>query len=180
MESHTEQPFRLLGLPPELRLRIYECHFEDGPPQDIDLLAARQHAPTLALAATCRLIRQEVSPFLPASLRRVISSVVSNPPFPISALDISLTADLPCTPAESDRLRATVRVQDNGQVEVIEFLKEGDDDECENGLILLTAENLRVSLKRRDDPRFLHIGNILRAVLAGFGWHIPPIESRPG
>lgn len=43
MDSIT--PFRLLELPPELRIMIYEYTFGDNAPQDLDLLNIQEHYP---------------------------------------------------------------------------------------------------------------------------------------
>ncbi|KAK4894329.1 hypothetical protein LTR27_007462 [Elasticomyces elasticus] len=51
---------RLLALPPELRVRIYECLFEDEPQHpDMDLFAMKHFAPNCAILRTSRLIRRE-------------------------------------------------------------------------------------------------------------------------
>ncbi|KAK4962411.1 hypothetical protein LTR10_000037 [Elasticomyces elasticus] len=58
------QPFRLLDLPAELRVRIYESLFEpnSGTPQEISLLDIHKHVPELAVLATSRLVRREAYP----------------------------------------------------------------------------------------------------------------------
>ncbi|KAK5739894.1 hypothetical protein LTR17_004990 [Elasticomyces elasticus] len=53
-------PLRLLALPPELRVRIYECLFEDESQHpDMDLFAIQHLAPNCAILRTSRLIRRE-------------------------------------------------------------------------------------------------------------------------
>ncbi|KAK5739893.1 hypothetical protein LTR17_004989 [Elasticomyces elasticus] len=51
---------RLLALPAELRVRIYECLFEDESQQlEIDISLVKDHAPKVAIVAVSRLLRRE-------------------------------------------------------------------------------------------------------------------------
>ncbi|KAK4894328.1 hypothetical protein LTR27_007461 [Elasticomyces elasticus] len=53
-------PSRFVALPAELRVRIYECLFEDESPQgEIDISLVKDHAPTVAIVAVSRLTRRE-------------------------------------------------------------------------------------------------------------------------
>ncbi|KAK5676929.1 hypothetical protein LTS10_010693 [Elasticomyces elasticus] len=59
MASHSA-PFRFLALPPELRVRIYECLCEDESQHlDMDLFAIQDFVPNPAILSTSRLIRRE-------------------------------------------------------------------------------------------------------------------------
>ncbi|KAK5708478.1 hypothetical protein LTR17_020657 [Elasticomyces elasticus] len=60
--ADEEQPFRLLDLPPELRVRIYECLYQDESVGDLDYLTLREHVPSVAITLTNRLIRHEAMP----------------------------------------------------------------------------------------------------------------------
>ncbi|KAK3629960.1 hypothetical protein LTR56_017719 [Elasticomyces elasticus] len=58
------KPFRLLDLPPELRVRIYECFFEPSLHSSIridilDVEKIKRNAPDLAILATNHLVRRE-------------------------------------------------------------------------------------------------------------------------
>ncbi|KAK5730097.1 hypothetical protein LTR15_000031 [Elasticomyces elasticus] len=54
------QPSRLLALPAELRIRIYECLCEnESPHPDMDLFAIQDFVPNPAILSTSRLIRRE-------------------------------------------------------------------------------------------------------------------------
>ncbi|KAK5703267.1 hypothetical protein LTR97_004216 [Elasticomyces elasticus] len=58
--ADNDQHFRLLDLPPELRVRIYECFFElPTSLEATSIFEAQQQAPSLAIAVTSRLIRHE-------------------------------------------------------------------------------------------------------------------------
>ncbi|KAK3629955.1 hypothetical protein LTR56_017714 [Elasticomyces elasticus] len=58
MADHV--PSRLLALPAELRVRIYDCLFEDESQQlEIDISLIKDHAPKVAIVAVSRLIRRE-------------------------------------------------------------------------------------------------------------------------
>ncbi|KAK3629961.1 hypothetical protein LTR56_017720 [Elasticomyces elasticus] len=61
-----DQPFRFLDLPPELRVRIYECFFEPNSQHDfstrinmLDIETIKRQAPDLAILGTSHLVRRE-------------------------------------------------------------------------------------------------------------------------
>ncbi|KAK4894325.1 hypothetical protein LTR27_007458 [Elasticomyces elasticus] len=62
--ADNARPFRLLDLPAELRVRIYESFFEPDPgtPQEISLFDIQKHVPELAVLATSHLVRREAYP----------------------------------------------------------------------------------------------------------------------
>ncbi|KAK6392626.1 hypothetical protein LTR65_003399 [Meristemomyces frigidus] len=66
----TAKPCRLLALPPELRICIYDYVFLDDSPSDIDIFAARLHAPTSALVGTCHQIQKEAEGIYQQELTR--------------------------------------------------------------------------------------------------------------
>ncbi|KAK5736840.1 hypothetical protein LTR17_007165 [Elasticomyces elasticus] len=62
--TSDDKHFRLLDLPPELRVRIYECFFEPSLHSStridiLDVETIKRHAPDLAILATCHLVRRE-------------------------------------------------------------------------------------------------------------------------
>ncbi|KAK5736836.1 hypothetical protein LTR17_007161 [Elasticomyces elasticus] len=70
MANHG-QPSRLLTLPPELRVRVYECLFEAESQQpDIDLFAVKDFAPNPAILSTNHLIRHEALPIAQPAITR--------------------------------------------------------------------------------------------------------------
>lgn len=63
-------PSRLLALPAELRVLIYEYTFGDNTPEKIELFAAVQNHPKTALLRTCRKIYSEAQPIHAAASAR--------------------------------------------------------------------------------------------------------------
>ncbi|KAK5730098.1 hypothetical protein LTR15_000032 [Elasticomyces elasticus] len=73
MADHA--PSRLLALPAELRVRIYECLFEDESPQpEIDISLVRDHAPKVAIVAVSRFIRREALELTERAVSRFFSN----------------------------------------------------------------------------------------------------------
>ncbi|KAK3633323.1 hypothetical protein LTR56_015891 [Elasticomyces elasticus] len=189
--ADDNQHFRLLDLPPELRVRIYECFFEvPNSIEATDIFEAQQHAPNLAIAATSRLIRREALAIGKAAMLQfyqqgdlfiqmsVCSSVqwreeMQNlqaaasalPSFPLSTFELRYSIQR--SSGEKNDCRMTASIAAGGNVE-------GHTRWFNNGVEYQNIANridLEKGARRKDITltwgtrlQYLHVVNVLRAL----------------
>ncbi|KAK5739891.1 hypothetical protein LTR17_004987 [Elasticomyces elasticus] len=183
--AKEERHFRLLDLPPELRVRIYECYFEPDPetPQAIDLYRVHDYAPQVAILRTSRLVRHESYPIGKPSivkfftqqkfavdleqdfpLTRTLSpgfqaAATALPPFPISAIRLRF----------SERFSWFVSISaesDNEDAHVVYSVERNDQLFAGQNSATLqrAAEKVGVALTQQGGGRCLHFYNLLKAL----------------
>ncbi|KAK3075096.1 hypothetical protein LTR53_001922 [Teratosphaeriaceae sp. CCFEE 6253] len=115
---------------------------------------------------------------LPRALRSVLTLAATTPCLPVSACRLRVKGQ------RNDTHSILMRLSDSGAFECTEVWPV---DTVENELrtqvctrdFLEVAKRLGVTVNQHEDPRFLHIGNILRVFLSICGWHLPPIAALP-
>ncbi|KAK4891289.1 hypothetical protein LTR27_010092 [Elasticomyces elasticus] len=194
-------PSQLLDLPPELRVRIYECLYEDEAVGDVDYLTLRKHAPSVAITLVNRLIRHEVMPLyegatkrfyqqqtfyikmrmpdgqsmpdgqrddtqLPEDMQGILTVVAAMPKLPLSSIRFKLRLEY--RGGEHEDLRVDVRVTRDGGVKATHLW---ESDPGESGVplsgewLINRAKRNQIVMVQQNDPRFLDIGNVLRAAV---------------
>ncbi|KAK5730099.1 hypothetical protein LTR15_000033 [Elasticomyces elasticus] len=190
-----DQPFRLLELPPELRVRIYECFFELRTSLEaISIFEAQQQAPSLAIGATSRLIRREalalgmdavrqfyrqqkfflefplcLSWYWSHALSAVEVAAMALAPMPITTLEVRYSIEM--TTGETTYTESTMSVSAGDDVEELRRYRFHDEEDygpsrhAHNTPLRALAQELGFALKWGSSLQYLHVGNIARAVL---------------
>ncbi|KAK5736835.1 hypothetical protein LTR17_007160 [Elasticomyces elasticus] len=195
--ADDEQHFRLLDLPPELRVRIYECFFElPTSLEAINIFEAQQHAPNLAIAATSRLIRHEALDLGMAAVRRfykqqsvflqlgvlkagqwtpevraIQASASALPSLPISELELRYTSSRSAGDRNLCKMRVAVTITAGGEV-VDKFQRHMSAADGWHGdsssRLQQWARGEKFTLTRDAGAEHLDVGNVLRAMLRDF------------
>ncbi|KAK4894326.1 hypothetical protein LTR27_007459 [Elasticomyces elasticus] len=187
--AKEEQHFRLLDLPPELRVRLYECYFEPDPEtsQAIDIFCVHDYAPKVAILRTSRLVRHESHSIGTQSivkfftqqkfavdleqdfpLTRTLSpgfqaAATALPPFPISAIRLRFSA----------RYSWSVSVStgsDNEDVHVVYSVWRNDQLFAgqNSATFQRAAQKVGVALTQQGGGRCLHFYNLMMALQYAF------------
>ncbi|KAK5739889.1 hypothetical protein LTR17_004985 [Elasticomyces elasticus] len=188
-----EEPSYFLELPPELRLLIYEYLVKTPTLGKMNILTAREHAPSVAILATSRRIRHEALKMTKAAvqdffalqdfflewddhhahdiytgreLRDVLPAVAALPTFPISRLDILYINGRNTNSINS--VRTVASVSSSGVF--TSALKTDTFPGTPYVQIGTTAEALGLKLSwKKDSCHYLDIPNVARSVLYFMG-----------
>ncbi|KAK5730100.1 hypothetical protein LTR15_000034 [Elasticomyces elasticus] len=197
MVAGRDQHFRLLDLPPELRMRIYECYFEADPdaPRAMNLVRVRDFATNVAVLRTSRLVRHEsytISKELVAKffsqrdffvemqydsiLKRrdkipdLIEAVAAQPLYPISALTLKILGRPTATGVHSWSARvSTDPGNGTSRVALTIHRDHAPFEEVYPNVWQQAADKIGVEITRHGNAEYLDPGNLVKAFFSHVG-----------